>query len=86
MTQPMGFYLPLFASNRGATAGLIGAAVSTTVWYVLGNPFGIDNMYIAAATPLVVMAIERLVLGRPTADHAPPPATQPNALVERTSG
>jgi SSS family solute:Na+ symporter len=26
---------------------------------VLGNPFGIDNMYVAAVTPLVVMAIER---------------------------
>jgi SSS family solute:Na+ symporter len=38
-------------------------------------------MYIAAATPLVVMALERLVLG-----HAPaPPQTQPNAFIERTS-
>jgi solute:Na+ symporter, SSS family len=81
----MGFYLPLFASNRGATAGLIGAAISTTVWYLLGNPFGIDNMYVAAATPLVVMAVERLALGRPPADHASPRAAQPNALVERTS-
>jgi SSS family solute:Na+ symporter len=81
----MGFYLPLFASNRGATAGLIGAAVSTTVWYMLGNPFGIDNMYVAAATPLVVMAIERLALGRaPTAAATPQPA-QPSAFVERTS-
>jgi SSS family solute:Na+ symporter len=26
------FYLPLFGSNRGATAGLIGASVLTTVW------------------------------------------------------
>lgn len=82
MVAMMGFYQPLFASNRGATAGLIGAAVSTTVWYLLGNPFGIDNMYIAAATPLVVMAIERLVMG-----HAPAAsqAAEPNAFVERTS-
>lgn len=82
MVAMMGFYLPLFASNRGANAGLIGAAVSTTVWYLLGNPFGIDNMYIAAATPLVVMAIERLVMG-----HAPAAsqAAEPNAFVERTS-
>jgi SSS family solute:Na+ symporter len=56
----VGFYLPLFASNRGATLGLIGAAVATTVWYMLGNPFGIDNMYVAALAPLVVMAIERV--------------------------
>jgi SSS family solute:Na+ symporter len=37
-------------------------------------------MYIAAATPLVVMLIERLALGR-----ARPQASQPNAFVERTS-
>jgi SSS family solute:Na+ symporter len=78
----MGFYLPLFASNRGATAGLIGAAISTTAWYMLGNPFGIDNMYVAAATPLVVMAVERLVMGRAPAAAA---TSQPNALMERTS-
>lgn len=55
----VGFYLPLFSSGRGATLGLIAAAVFTSIWYVLGNPLGIDNMYIAALTPLVVMAIER---------------------------
>ena len=78
----MGFYLPLFRSNRGATAGLIGAAVSTTVWYLLGNPFGIDNMYVAAATPLLVMAIERLVMW-PHARCAA--ATAQPTFVERTS-
>jgi SSS family solute:Na+ symporter len=26
---------------------------------VLNNPYGIDNMYVAALTPLVVMGIER---------------------------
>jgi SSS family solute:Na+ symporter len=55
----VGFYLPLFASSRGATLGLLAAAVITSVWYVLGNPLGIDNMYVAAVTPLVVMVIER---------------------------
>ncbi|MBR0755427.1 sodium:solute symporter family protein [Bradyrhizobium jicamae] len=73
----MGFYLPLFSTNRGATAGLIGAALSTTVWYLLGNPFGIDNMYIAAVTPLIVMAIERVALPRT-------PAAQPDAFIQRT--
>jgi SSS family solute:Na+ symporter len=55
----VGFYLPMFRSGRGATLGLLAAAVFTSIWYVLGNPFGIDNMYIAAVTPLAVMAIER---------------------------
>ena len=85
MVAMMGFYLPLFSSNRGATAGLIGAAISTTVWYLLGNPFGIDNMYIAAATPLVVMAVERLVLDPAPTERAAPTAAQSNALAERKS-
>ena len=55
----VGFYSPLFRSGRGATLGLLAAAVFTSVWYLLGNPYGIDNMYVAAITPLVVMAIER---------------------------
>lgn len=57
----VGFYLPWFRSNLGATLGLVGAAVATTVWYLLGNPFGIDNMYVAAVSPLLVLAAERLL-------------------------
>lgn len=57
----IGFYLPLFRSGLGATLGLLASAVATSVWYVLGNPYGIDNMYIAAATPILVMAVERAV-------------------------
>jgi SSS family solute:Na+ symporter len=55
----MGFYLPMFRSGRGATSGLIAAAVLTSGWYLLGNPYGIDNMYIAGVTPIVVMVLER---------------------------
>ena len=57
----IGFYLPLFSSGRGATLGLLAAAILTSVWYVLGDPFGIDNMYIAGVTPMVVMAIEHVL-------------------------
>ena len=57
----IGFYLPMFHSGRGATLGLLAAAVLTSVWYLLGNPFGIDNMYVAAAVPPVVMVLERLL-------------------------
>jgi len=56
----IGFYLPLFSSNRGATWGLIGASVTTTAWYLAGDPFGIDNMYIALVTPPIIMLVERL--------------------------
>ncbi|MCJ2063313.1 sodium:solute symporter family protein [Methylobacterium sp. J-088] len=55
------FYFPRFGSNRGATLGLLGAAVTTTGWYLMGDPFGIDDIYIALVTPAVVIALERLI-------------------------
>ncbi|CZT28244.1 sodium:solute symporter family protein [Pseudomonas cerasi] len=54
-------YLPFFGSGRGATLGLIASAITTSVWYLLNNPYGIDNMYIALVTPAIVIAIERLL-------------------------
>ncbi|RMO18471.1 Sodium/solute symporter [Pseudomonas amygdali pv. morsprunorum] len=54
-------YLPFFGSGRGATLGLIASAITTSVWYLLDNPYGIDNMYIALVTPAIVIAIERLL-------------------------
>ena len=62
MVAMVGFFLPFFASNRGATAGLLLSAIATSAWYLLNNPFGIDNMYIAALAPLLVLVIERVVL------------------------
>jgi SSS family solute:Na+ symporter len=61
MVAMVGFYLPFFASNGGATIGLIAAAIATSIWYLLGNPYGIDNMYVAAVTPLIVLAADRAV-------------------------
>ncbi len=55
------FYLPHFGSNRGATLGLIGAAVTTTGWYLMGDPFGIDDIYIALVTPAIVIFIDWLI-------------------------
>ncbi|MFX1734027.1 sodium:solute symporter family protein [Paraburkholderia sp. A1RI_3L] len=57
----MGIYLPFFNSNRGAIWALALATVATTAWFLLGNPFGVDNMYVALLTPAVVMVIERLL-------------------------
>jgi len=56
----IGFYLPFFSSNRGATLGLLGAAVTTTAWYLAGDPYGVDNMYVALATPPIVIFGEKL--------------------------
>lgn len=57
----MAFYLPWFKSTRGANAGLIGACLVTSVWFLMGNPFGIDNMYVALITPAIIMAIDRCI-------------------------
>ncbi|BCE03953.1 MAG: sodium:solute symporter family protein [Bacillus sp. (in: Bacteria)] len=57
----MGFYLPYFNSNRGATIGLTLSGITTTVWYLLDNPFGIDNMYIAIIVPFIVLVLDRLI-------------------------
>lgn len=67
----MGFFLPMFNSNRGATLGLIAAAVTTSVWYAMGNPYGIDNIYVAIVTPIVIMLIERLFGGNKKSDVKP---------------
>lgn len=55
------FYLPLFGSNRGATIGLLASAISTTGWYLMGDPMGVDNIYVAFATPAIVMLIESAI-------------------------
>lgn len=59
----IGLYLPLFGGTRGATCGLLAATITTTAWYLMGDPYGIDNMYIALVTPAIVILIEWL-LGR----------------------
>lgn len=61
----IGFYLPMLGGNRGATLGLIFATVTTTLWYLAGNPWGIDNMYVALVTPALVMVLERVLRRRP---------------------
>lgn len=55
------FYLPFFRSNIGATFGLLASTVVTSLWYYWNNPYGIDNMYVALATPILFIAIERVI-------------------------
>ncbi|HKR38785.1 MAG TPA: sodium:solute symporter family protein [Paraburkholderia sp.] len=57
----MGIYLPFFNSNRGAISALVVATIATTIWYLLGNPLGIDNMYVALVSPAIVMVVEKLL-------------------------
>lgn len=64
MIALVGVYAPFFATDRGAVAALLASVVSTSTWYFLGNPFGVDNMYVALLTPLLVLAAERLIYRR----------------------
>jgi SSS family solute:Na+ symporter len=35
--------------------------VATIAWFLLGNPLGIDNAYVALVLPLIVMGVSSLV-------------------------
>ncbi|HQN51967.1 MAG TPA: hypothetical protein PK913_13005, partial [Phenylobacterium sp.] len=59
----LGVYLPWLGTPRSAVTALVASGVATTAWYLLGNPFDIDNMYVAAVTPALVLALGQL-LGR----------------------
>lgn len=60
----LAFYLPTFRSTKVANIALIGTTILTTVWYLLNNPFGIDDTYIAIFTPLIIMCIGQLFTGK----------------------
>lgn len=55
------FYLPSFDSTVSANVALITTTILTTIWYILGDPLGIDDTYIAIFTPLIIMLLGRLV-------------------------
>ncbi|RQZ28389.1 sodium:solute symporter family protein [Burkholderia sp. Bp9090] len=57
----IGIYLPFFSCKRGAVSALIVATIATTLWYLLGNPFGIDNMYVALVSPAIVLVVGKLL-------------------------
>jgi SSS family solute:Na+ symporter len=72
----LGIYLPWLGSARSAVAALVASGLATTAWYLAGNPFGIDNMYVAAIVPAVVLALGRTL---------PAPAGVATSQVQETS-
>jgi SSS family solute:Na+ symporter len=68
------FYKPRYGSSRGAVVSILAALVATTGWFLAGDPFGIDNAYIAVATPLVIMTGVHLLQRR---DRSPMSAGAP---------
>ena len=55
------FYKPGYGSRRAAVVSIFAALVTTVGWFLIGEPFGIDNAYIAVATPLVIMSVAQLL-------------------------
>ena len=49
------FYAPWLGTSGGAMVSIILSMLATIAWFLMGNPFGIDNAYVALALPLVVM-------------------------------
>jgi SSS family solute:Na+ symporter len=55
------FYAPWFGNKTGALFSILGSLVATIAWFMMGNPFGIDNAYVALAVPLIVMGLSSMV-------------------------
>ena len=55
------FYAPWFGTRTGALFSIVGSLVATIAWFVMGNPFGIDNAYVALVVPLVVMGLSSMI-------------------------
>ncbi|GAF46543.1 sodium:solute symporter family protein [Rhodococcus wratislaviensis] len=54
------FYKPGFGTKEGALAAVAISLLATIGWYLTGNPFGIDNAYVAIAVPIIVMSFTHL--------------------------
>jgi len=55
------FYAPWLGTKGGALFSILGSMVATIGWFLLGNPFGIDNAYVALLVPLVVMGTSSML-------------------------
>lgn len=51
------FFKPTFGTRTGALVSIIASLFTTIGWFLAGDPFGIDNAYVAVATPIVIMTL-----------------------------
>lgn len=58
------FFKRGWGTEGGALASILLSLVTTISWYVAGDPFGVDNAYIAALTPIVCMTVSHVVAAR----------------------
>jgi SSS family solute:Na+ symporter len=55
------FYTPWFGTRTGALFSILISLVATIAWFMMGNPFGIDNAYVALVIPLIIMGLSSIV-------------------------
>jgi solute:Na+ symporter, SSS family len=55
------FYAPWLGTKGGALVSILGSMVATIAWFAMGNPFGVDNAYVALVLPLVVMVTSSVI-------------------------
>ncbi len=66
------FYAPMFGNKTGAFVSIIASLIATIAWFMMGNPYGIDNAYVALVVPLVVMGFSNLFKSAPETSAAAP--------------
>ena len=54
------FYAPWFGTKTGALFSILCSLVATIAWFMMGNPFGIDNAYVALVVPLISMGLSSM--------------------------
>ena len=64
------FYAPWFGTKTGALLSILSSLIATISWFMMGNPFGIDNAYVALVVPLVVMGTSSLLTSRRSSPSA----------------
>ncbi|TMU98696.1 sodium:solute symporter family protein [Streptomyces sp. DASNCL29] len=79
------FYRPSYGSRQGALVSLCLSLPAVVGWYLAGDPFGVDNAYIAILTPLLVMTIAQLS-GRGTKASTPIARTPATAAAVSAAG
>jgi solute:Na+ symporter, SSS family len=67
------FYAPKFGTRTGALLSILCSLVATIAWFAMGNPFGIDNAYVALVIPLIIMGISSTMEGTRTGRPAREP-------------
>jgi solute:Na+ symporter, SSS family len=70
------FYAPWFGTKTGALFSILGSLVATIAWFMMGNPFGIDNAYVALVLPLFIMGLSSMAERIRTGKHVPAAAAR----------